>query len=419
MWLALVRLAQFLHPRSSTMSKSDLVVFSHLRWSFVHQRPQHLLTRLARHWRVTFIEEPLPTEGLPFMEVVRHGENLTVLVPHTPVPFPGFHDEQLAVLGPLTTQWLAQHGIERPVVWLYTPMALPLVQALEPVCVVYDCMDELSAFQNAPLQLRQREAALMKQAALVLAGGPSLYEAKRRLHSQVHCIPSSVDEAHYSALARIVDSDAAREASALQDHLPSPRLGYFGVIDERMDLALIAHLAGAHPEWQIVMVGPVVKIDPAVLPQRPNIHWLGMQTYQRLPHFLAGWDICLMPFALNEATRFISPTKTLEYMAGGKPVVSTAVHDVVAMYSGAVEIAYTPEQFVGACERLMSASEPMVTRRQASMAALVAASSWDHSANRIHALLTAARDKALAAQQPTPPTTAWDALSQPVAAVLP
>jgi glycosyltransferase involved in cell wall biosynthesis len=373
----------------------DLVVFSHLRWGFVHQRPQHLLSRLAGRWRIVFVEEPVFTEGEPHMEVQAHGEHLTVLVPHTRVALPGFHDEQLAELQPLVSRWLADAQIQRPVVWLYTPMALPLVQPLSPSCVVYDCMDELSAFKGAPRQLRQRETALMKRAAVVFTGGPSLFEAKRHLHPNVHCIPSSVDAAHYRPESLVPGSPAQQAVARLQAPPDGPRLGYFGVIDERLDLSLVEQVADHNPDWQVVMVGPVVKIDPASLPQRPNIHWLGMQSYERLPYFCATWDVCLMPFAQNEATAFISPTKTLEYMAAGKPVVSTPIKDVITLYGSAVQVAHSPLAFVQACSDLLQASQAERQVLADEMAYLVSTSSWERSANSIHALLSASREASL------------------------
>jgi UDP-galactopyranose mutase len=385
------------------MAKPNLVVFSHLRWSFVYQRPQHLLSRLARHWCVTFIEEPLYREGLPFVEVSHPMDSVRVLVPHTPTTEAGFHEAQFGSLHPLIADWLTQQGIRHPMVWLYTPMALPLAQALDPLCLVYDCMDELGAFKDAPRQLWHLEAALMKQAALVLTGGPSLYEARRRFNPNVHCLPSSVDAAHFSEDRLDDSSQEAKDVRDLQGNLRAPRLGYFGVIDERMDLSLLTLLADVHPDWQIVMVGPVAKIDPDMLPRRPNIHWMGMQAYPRLPYFMAGWDLCLMPFALNESTRFISPTKTLEYMAGNKPVVSSPVNDVVAMYGMAVEIACTPSGFVRACERLLMASEGSREARSSQMASLVAAGSWERTAEKVHTLLCEARCAALSAQPDTTP----------------
>ncbi|HEY8877444.1 MAG TPA: glycosyltransferase [Roseateles sp.] len=379
-----------------------LVVFSHLRWGFVYQRPQHLLSRLAGRWRVVFIEEPVHCEGPAWLEVRDIAPQLQVLVPHTPVAAPGFHDDQLAALQTLLDARFAAERLKADVAWLYTPMALPLVNSVQPACIVYDCMDELSAFKNAPRQLRQRESALMKSAALVLTGGPSLYEARRGMHPHVVCLPSAVDEAHFSR--RKPDPTQAAEAERLQGGLARPRLGFFGVIDERLDVPLVAALADAHPDWSIAMVGPVVKIDPASLPQRANLHWLGMQPYERLPHLLAGWDVALMPFALNESTRFISPTKTLEYMAGGKPVASTPIHDVVSLYGEAVAIAIDTPSFIAACEALLAETGAARERRAEAMRDAVARYSWDRSADTVHAqLLQALKRSRTAVPAPTTP----------------
>lgn len=371
-----------------------LLVFSHLRWGFVFQRPQHLLSRLAGRWRVVFVEEPLRCDGAPRLEVHDKGPGLQVLVPHTPIPAPGFHDDQLATLQMLLDEFLRRERRSVDVAWLYTPMALPLLATANPRCVVYDCMDELAAFKDAPRQLRQRESALMKRAGLVLTGGPSLYEAKRDLHPHVVCLPSAVDPAHYAPQNLKPDSPPARDADRLQGALPHPRLGFFGVIDERLDLDLVAQVADAHPDGAVVMAGPVVKIDPAALPQRPNLHWLGLQPYDRLPHLLAGWDVALMPFALNESTRFISPTKTLEYMAGEKPVVSTPVRDVISLYGDAVDVAEAGPAFLAACQRVLRATPAERCRRAIAMLNMVALHSWDHSADCVHALLSDALESA-------------------------
>ena len=323
-----------------------IVVFCHLRWDFVYQRPQQLLSRLAQHYRILFVEEPVFDHAAPCMEQSSPASNVTVCRAHTPILAGGFHDDQIPLLQPLLADLVPPD--EQPIAWFYTPMALPLLEQLHASLVVYDCMDELAAFKNPPKQLLQRESALLNLADLVFAGGPSLYQAKRERHASVHCFPSSVDVRHFGqALARDT-SDLA------QQHIPHPRLGFHGVIDERFDGALTAALADAHPEWQLVLVGPVIKVDPAGLPQRPNIHYLGQQPYQALPWLLAGWDVCLLPFALNEATRFTGPTKVLEYMAAELPSVSTPIADVVQPYGHVVAIADGAAEFVAACEAALT-----------------------------------------------------------------
>ncbi len=359
-----------------------IVVFSHLRWDFVFQRPQHLLTRLAQHYPVLFVEEPEYDDSGPFMEQSTPAPNVTVCRAHTPVLSPGFHDDQIPLLQPLLAKLLPPG--ERPIAWFYTPMALPLLQGLKPSLVVYDCMDELASFKNPPKQLLQRETALLNLADLVFAGGPSLYEAKRARHANAHCFPSSVDVAHFGKGAERTRSHPAQAA------IPHPRLGFYGVIDERFDTALAAALADAHPEWQLVLVGPILKIDHGELPQRPNIHYLGQQPYQALPDLLAGWDVCLLPFALNEATRFISPTKVLEYMAAELPIVSTPINDVVRPYGHVVAIADGPREFVAACEAALAQTAEQRAELMVAMRSIVAATSWDATADGMRALIEAA-----------------------------
>ncbi len=324
----------------------DFVCFSHLRWGFVHQRPQHLMTRFAREYRLFFVEEPVGTDAAEAsMDLHDTGVGVTIVVPRIPE---GMDPE--AVQRDLLGRFFAGKGIERPILWYYTPMSLAFSDHLPAAAVVYDCMDELSAFRGAPPQLIERERALLERADLVFTGGYSLYEAKRDLHESVHAFPSSVDVAHF-AQARGAVSEPEDQAA-----LPGPRLGFFGVIDERFDIDLLGAVARLRPDWQFVMVGPVVKIDPATLPQAPNLHYPGMRGYGDLPRYLSGWDVAVMPFAMNESTRFISPTKTPEFLASGRPVVSTPVRDVVRTYgdTGLVHIASTPEEFVAACERALT-----------------------------------------------------------------
>ncbi len=367
------------------MTRPTLLVFSHLRWNFVYQRPQHLLSRLARHFDVIVVEEPVRSEGPPRFERETPLPGVEVLRPLTTLASWGFADEQLALLGPLLQQTLASRGIVRPVVWFYTPMALPLLQGIDARAVVYDCMDELSAFKGAPPALQRLETELLARADLVLTGGPSLYEAKRHRARRVLCLPSSVDAAHFEPSPTFAPADdaLAAQADVVLGHIPKPLLGFFGVIDERMNLDLIDRLAAHDPGWQVVMAGPVVKIDPSQLPQRPNLHWVGQQPYELLPRLVAGWQVCLLPFALNESTAFISPTKTLEYLAAGKPVVSTAVRDVGVLYGEGVQIADDVAGFIEGCVAALNETADARAARLAAGAALVASGSWDRSAERV------------------------------------
>ncbi|WP_413737413.1 NAD(P)-binding protein [Sodalis sp. RH21] len=369
-------------PPGQESTMKTIIVFCHLRWDFVYQRPQQLLTRLAQFYRIQFIEEPVYDAGPARLERTDPAANITVYRPHTPVRAAGFHDDQIALLQPLLAELTDSDAA--PIVWFYTPMALPLLASLNPGLVVYDCMDELAAFKHAPKQLLQRESALLACADLLFTGGPSLHRAKSGRHDNGHCFSSSVDAVHF---AQALDRS---NGHPLQNDIPHPRLGFYGVIDERLDLGLLAALADSHPQWQLVLVGPVVKIDIASLPVRPNIHILGQQPYQALPQFLAGWDLCLLPFALNESTRFISPTKVLEYMAAELPIVSTAITDVAQPYGHEVAIGHGIDGFIAACERALAMTPAEFGPIAGRMRAIVAATSWDITAAQMRELLESA-----------------------------
>ena len=366
-----------------------IVTFSHLRWNFVYQRPQHLLSRLATTRPVYFIEEPEhDPQGPARWERNSPRPNLHVLRPRTPVPATGFHPEQFSVLEPLVAELAGELEGTMLVAWLYTPLALPLAQALGPSTIVYDCMDELSLFLGAPPELLSREAALLECSDLMFTGGPSLYRAKQTRHPNVHCFPSSVDADHFRA-ARAGQPSALPEPED-QAKIPRPRLGFYGVIDERVDLPLLDYIAESRPEWHVVLVGPVVKIDPATLPQRSNIHHLGQRSYQELPGYLAGWDVCLLPFARNDATRFISPTKTLEYMAAERPIVSTPITDVAEPYGDIVYLGDTPAAFLAACDAALGETRDERERRTSRMRQVLAGTSWDVTVRAMEKLLNAA-----------------------------
>jgi len=303
------------------------------------------LSRFARDHRVFFIEEPFFGEDGPRIEMSERDGGLKVVRPHLP------HGTDVdAVMPDLINLLSKENEIGDCVLWFYTPMMLPWADRLEPAAIVYDSMDELSMFKGAPSQLLDREKELFARADVVFTGGQSLYEAKRDRHSAVHAFPSSIDVKHFEQALQI------EQEPDDQRNIPHPRIGFCGVIDERTDIDLLGTIARMRPDWQFVMLGPVVKIDEADLPPHENIHYLGAKNYKDLPAYIGGWDVAMMPFAMNDSTRFISPTKTPEYLAAGRPVVSTPIRDVVRPYGeeGLVYIAATAEEFVDAIEKAMN-----------------------------------------------------------------
>lgn len=359
-----------------------LLCFSHLRWNFVYQRPQHLMSRFTNVMRVLFIEEPHFGDTNHF-EVTNPEKNLWVVVPHfrSGTSESDVHQRQKTFISEL----ICSMDVNSFIAWYYTPMALRISDHLKPDLTVYDCMDELSAFKFAPQELKDLEKELLRKADVVFTGGHSLYEAKQHQHSNIHPFPSSI-EFHHFAQARSNALEPADQAS-----ITGRRFGFYGVIDERMDLALLDGVAELRPDWNIILVGPVVKISEADLPRRPNIHYLGMKTYAELPHYLGGWDVAIMPFARNESTHFISPTKTPEFLAGGKPVISTSITDVIRQYSGIVHIADTPDEFVDVAEnKIVNDAEWL-----AKVDVILADNSWDNTWSRMNELMQLAlREKA-------------------------
>jgi glycosyltransferase involved in cell wall biosynthesis len=351
---------------------SLLLCLSHLRWNFVFQRPQHLLTRAAKTHKVIYFEEPVyENVRKPVLHANEPSANIRVLTPVLPEGTSSA--DAIAMQRKLVDSALADVQYDHLILWYYTPMALPFTDHVECDVCVYDCMDELSGFRNAPREMVQMERLLMQRADVVFTGGQSIYEAKRRLHKAIHAFPSSIDVAHFHK-ARKPGMDPADQAS-----IPHPRVGFAGVIDERLDVELLAEAAGKMPDVQFVMIGPVVKIDPADLPRLPNIHWLGPKSYAELPAYLGHWDMGWMPFALNEATRYISPTKTPEFLAAGLPVVSTAIVDVVRSYGahGLVQIADADDIEEKIREALGNPKD--LLRR--SVDAYLATMSWDQTWN--------------------------------------
>jgi len=387
------------HPFASNF---PLIVQSHLRWDFVWQRPQQLLSRMAEFAPVLFVEEPVLLDDVRSerLEITEPAPNVYRAVPRLPSYLQDDYDRAAADVRVLVQRAIGPRGslagkFHGAVQWFYTPMPAPaMLGAFDERGVVYDCMDELAQFRFAPTDLPERERLLLDNADVVFTGGHKLYVSKARYHDNVHFFGCGVDAVHFAA-AR----DASTVVPADVANLPGPVIGYYGVVDERLDYELLRDLAAALPDASIVMVGPVIKVDPRELPRAHNIHWLGQRDYSELPAYVKAYDVCLMPFALNEATEYINPTKTLEYMAAGKPIVSTAVADVVRNFTPVVSVARSPEEFVELVRAAAASPDAALLRQGIEMATC---STWESTVSRMRELIAdavtdPARDQAAAA----------------------
>lgn len=361
----------------SKIISTDLVCFSHLRWDFVYQRPQHLISRFAKQFRTFFIEEPLIHKAPDTFQVKLAAEGVWIVTPML-----NEDDSDVSVITRqkrLLSRIFINKRIDRFISWYYTPMALKVSSHLKPEMIIYDCMDELSAFKFAPAELKIMETELFSKAKLVFTGGHSLYQAKKHAHQNIFPFPSSIDKAHFSR---------ARNLLAQPDDqrpIPHVRFGFYGVIDERFNINLIKEVAERRPEWQLILIGPVVKINPDDLPKLGNIHYLGSKSYSELPYYLAGWDIAMIPFEKNDSTKYISPTKTPEYLAAGKPVISTSITDVVSPYGdkNLVYIADDADEFIAAAENELSKDKAQVEKWLTDVDAFLANISWDYTTGQM------------------------------------
>jgi len=360
-----------------------MIVHSHLGWEWVWQRPQQFISRLSASRKILFVEMHTPdpqlvTPSARLRPLEKH-PNVTLL--QMQFPLWRWHqgdwvDRQRCailkevLLGPLNGQF------ETPIQWFYDPMTIHAFHGqLDEACIVYDCMDELSKFRGAPPAIVEREVRLLEVADVVFTGGRKLWESKKRRNPNCHFYGCGVDLDHFSK-ARDPQTPLPDDVKNLR----GPVLGFFGVVDERMDYELVAKLADADPNWSVVIIGPMIKVDAAALPRRANLHWLGGRDYSQLPAYCKAFQICLMPFALNEATEYINPTKALEYMATGSNIVSTAVPDVVHNFGSVVKVAHSHDQFIAACKELAQHTDRAAIQRGIEMAK---ANSWESIVQRL------------------------------------
>lgn len=330
------------------------------------------MSRLSQRHKVIFVETVAP-DGELATPVARYRKpkeypNLTILRLQFPAhrwEESGYVDmERRRLLQEFLASPLAEDFGPGIVQWFYDPMTvMAFAGQMGEIATVYDCMDELSRFRFAPPEIAEREAQLLRHADVVFTGGRKLYDLKSQSHDNCYFYGCGVDVAHFGK-ARARETSIPPTLAGLK----KPVLGYFGVVDERLDYELIARLADANRDWSVAMIGPALKVEDMPLPQRPNLHWLGQQPYADLPAFCKGMDVCLMPFALNEATEYINPTKALEYMATGRMVVSSAVPDVVRNFGEVVKVANDHDEFIAHCRHAIESPDGKRIQRGLSMA---------------------------------------------------
>ncbi len=355
--------------KSSEAESYDMVVFCHLRWEFVYQRPQHIISRIAKDIKVLFIEEPIgPDSSGESGNLMKITENLHILQPKVG----SIHE-----IADILPEYVSGKSVD--IGWFYSASFVPLLDAFDFEAIVYDCMDELTLFKGAPAELLVQEKFLIANAHIVFTGGKSLYESKKEMHNNVYCFPSSVDQEHFAKAQNgiSVPSDIAEIAQ--------PIVGYYGVIDERIDLQLLNETAVMNPDISFVMIGPLAKINEGDLPRPGNIHYLGMRSYDVLPNYLKAFTIAMMPFALNDATKFISPTKTLEYMSAGKPIISTAIKDVVRDYDHCISIIDSPEKFTQAIKGILQ--KPFDMEMESHYGQILEKTSWNNTVDKMNLLI--------------------------------
>jgi glycosyltransferase involved in cell wall biosynthesis len=354
---------------------APIIALCHLSWNWVWQRPQQFLSRLAKTHPILFVETYCSDTPTGFIRLHSPEGHPNVTVCETHLPASRWSDgrfidrERRRLLRNTLANELAGR-FDDAILWFNDPMAVTAFAGyLDESLIVYDCMDELSQFKGAPPALIEREYELLEVADVVFCGGRKMRDKRVRINPNSHFYGTGVDCRHFgSARSPSLAVDSAIAA------LRGPVLGYFGVVDERIDYELLAALADADPTWHVVMVGPTAKVDPAQFPRRSNLHFLGGRPYAQLPAITKGFSVCLMPFALNEATEYINPTKALEYMAAGRPVVSTALDEVKSNFKTVARIAGSHREFIAMCRR--EVDSPSQTRIERGLS-LASENTWE------------------------------------------
>jgi len=377
-------------------NRKTIICFSHLTWDRnLFQRPQQLMLRFSKRFNVLYVSGYSCRQF--FIDLFRRKkthsyhvtDNLAVYSPFALPPIKKYSSITIRLnkilLSFLVKRRLKKLKFKDPILWIYHPRYIDAIGKFKEELIIYDCMDDftslLSDYEDRERNIKD-ERALLKKADMVFAGGYSIAELKRDSREHIHVFPSAVEIYHFKK-AR---SDNLEMPDDITD-IPHPILGYWGAIDERVDHELLKRLAMKHPEWSIVLLGPIVRHkagDLSYLKEIKNIFWLGPKDYSLLPNYAKAFDVCLIPFVLSREGKFLSPTKTLEYLATGKPVVSTPITDVVRFYDGVVGIADGPDEFGMAVRRCMEEDNASMKQKRI---CFTENKSWEDTAEKMEKLI--------------------------------
>ena len=407
-WVRLIGRRHSASKGTADESRTAIVFISTHPFAGLWQRPQQIAVRLAKSYSILYFwpryASDLARRRGNSQQVEPESALSVRLVSPLLLPFeraiPAACRTNLGTVKSIISHRLWAEGFATaPILWFYAPRFAPLLDSLEHSAVVYDIMDEHSAFSFARRDMRELEARLLRDADLVFAGTNTLAERKREFAPQVRYLPCGVEFEHFSA------------AAAKNLHVPpvlsgvsGPVIGYFGAVDDRLDFDMLLAAAMRHPDWTILLAGPwLATKSRAEVQSQPNILMPGLVPYAELPAYLARFDVAVLPFVLNELTMHIHPTKVLEYLASRTPVVSTPIPDVVKFYSGIVKIASTPDEFIAAVENLLNTPDADAVERGYQMAR---ASSWDALVESMRVDLEKAVGKHKTPKEPRPATDA-------------
>ncbi|MBN1593755.1 MAG: glycosyltransferase [Candidatus Coatesbacteria bacterium] len=382
------------HPGSDACRRAFVFISTH-PFAGLWQRPQQIAVRIANRHPVLYVwpryaselarrkskSEFTPSDGAKGVHLLA-----PLLLPFERA-IKGIYRINLKTISSLISAALPRIDADgRPVLWFYAPRFAPIIDSLDHAAVVYDIMDEHSAFGFARRETMELERRLLESADVVFAGTNALAERKAEFAPDIKYYPCGVEFDHFSSAL-----GGSLPVPAALSEVEGPVIGYFGAVDDRLDFDMIFAVARAYPEWNFLLAGPWLSSrQRSELETTGNIILPGLVDYSELPAYLARFDVAILPFVLNKLTLHIHPTKALEYLASRTPVISTAIPDVVKFYSGIIDIVSTADEFASAVERALEKPNEDAIERGFELAR---SSSWENMVENMWADFEAALSK--------------------------